>query len=217
MEATPRPTEAGEEPLFVHAQHHRGLGRVQVQPTDVADLAGELWVGGQLPGLGQVWLEAKRPPDPADRGLAHPGRPRHLSGRPVRGIGGGLLQGRHDHLLDLLVGDRAGHPRPRLVDQPLQPAGGEPCSPLADRGRVHAQAGAGRHVGQPLGAGQHDPAAQRQRLAAAATPRPPLQGLALIVRQHDLRRGPAPAVLGLWLLVHPPNLLFPKPISNSGH
>jgi hypothetical protein len=37
------------------------------------------------------------------------------------------------------------------------------------------------HVRQALGAGQHDPTAQRQRLAAPATLRPPLQCLALIV------------------------------------
>jgi hypothetical protein len=36
---------------LVHAQHHRGLGRVQVQPTQVTDLVDELRVSGQLPGL----------------------------------------------------------------------------------------------------------------------------------------------------------------------
>ena len=42
--------------LLVHAQHHRRLGRVQVQADDVADLVDELRIGGQLEGVDQGGL-----------------------------------------------------------------------------------------------------------------------------------------------------------------
>src|ERR1035441_4417702 len=50
--------------LLIHAQDQGVLGRVHVQADDVADLAGELRVRGQLPGLLQVRLQPERPPDP---------------------------------------------------------------------------------------------------------------------------------------------------------
>jgi hypothetical protein len=52
--------------LLIHAQHHRRLGRVEVQPDHVADFLDELRIGRQLEGVDQVRLEPKRPPDPGD-------------------------------------------------------------------------------------------------------------------------------------------------------
>jgi hypothetical protein len=58
--------------FFVHAQHHRPLGRVVIQPDDIDDLLDKQRIGGQLEGVGQVRLEAEVPPDPPDRRLAQP-------------------------------------------------------------------------------------------------------------------------------------------------
>jgi hypothetical protein len=58
--------------LLVHAQHHRPLGRVVIQPDDIDDLVDKQWIGRQLEGVGQVRLEAEGPPDPPDRRLAQP-------------------------------------------------------------------------------------------------------------------------------------------------
>ena len=58
--------------LLVHAQHHRPLGRVVLQPNDIDDLLDNQWIGRQLEGVGQVRLEAEVPPDPPDRRLAQP-------------------------------------------------------------------------------------------------------------------------------------------------
>ena len=60
------------------------LGRVQVQPDHVAHLLDEERIGRQLERLGQVRLEAERPPDAAHRRLAHPGRAGHRPRGPVR-------------------------------------------------------------------------------------------------------------------------------------
>ena len=82
-----------------------------------------------------IWcgLSAERPPDPADRALAHPGRGRHRARRPVRRVRRLLLERLHDHPLDVLVADRARLARPRLVMQPIEAAPREPAPPPADR------------------------------------------------------------------------------------
>jgi hypothetical protein len=50
----------------------------------------------------------------------------------VRRILGRRLQRLGDHLVDLAVGDRPRLPRPRLVDQPIEPLGLKPAPPLRD-------------------------------------------------------------------------------------
>ena len=42
--------------LLIDAQHHGGLGRIQVEPDDIADLVDELRVGDSLKRLGLVRL-----------------------------------------------------------------------------------------------------------------------------------------------------------------
>ena len=177
--------------LLVHAQHQRPLRRIQVQPDHVADLVDELRIARQLEGVGQVWLEPKRLPDPPDGGLAQPRPLGHRRPRPVRGILGGLLQGGHHHRLNLLIADRAGRARPRLIDQPFQPPGHKPRPPLAHGRQRHPQLPGDLLVGRPGGARQHDPASQRQRLGALGPPRPAPQRLALIVVQDQRRLGPS--------------------------
>ena len=58
--------------LLVDAQHDRGLGRVEVQPDDVAHLVDELRIRRELERLDLMRLERKRPPDAADRALLIP-------------------------------------------------------------------------------------------------------------------------------------------------
>ena len=170
--------------LLIHAQHQRPLRRVQVEPDDVTDLGDELRIGRQLPGLLQVRLEPERPPDPGDGGLAHPDLPGHRPGRPMGVVVGRWpLQGGHDHLLDLVVGDRAGPARPWLIRQALQPLAHEPTPPLGHRLRPDPQPGGHRDIGRALRAGQHDPRSQGQRLGTGAPPRPALQGLSFLLGQ----------------------------------
>ena len=124
--------------LLVHAQHDGALGRVQIQPDDVPDLLDEQRVLGELPVLHAVGLQAERPPHPRDRRLRHAGLARHLARGPVRAaVRRHRLQRLDDHLLDLLVAHRPRPARPRLVDQPVQPALGEPRPPLRHRRTAH--------------------------------------------------------------------------------
>jgi hypothetical protein len=61
------PVEGLHLRFLVHAQHHRLVRRVQIQPHDVADLRLQLRVGGELERLGPPGLQPPLPPD-----LAHP-------------------------------------------------------------------------------------------------------------------------------------------------
>ena len=119
--------------LLVDAEHDRRLGRIEVEPDDVAHLVDELRIRRELERLDLMRLERERPPDPADRALAHPGRGRHRARRPVRRVRRLLLERLHDHPLDVLVADRARLARPRLVVQPIEAAPREPAPPPADR------------------------------------------------------------------------------------
>ena len=58
--------------LLVDAEHDRALGRVEIQPDDVADLLDELRVLGELPRLLAVRLQPERLPDPVHRRLREP-------------------------------------------------------------------------------------------------------------------------------------------------
>ena len=63
--------------LFIHAQHQRPLGRVQIEPNNVGQLAVEVGVGAELEGLDPMrlqtvlapcdarWPATSRPPWPA--------------------------------------------------------------------------------------------------------------------------------------------------------
>ena len=103
--------------LLVDAEHDGSLGRVQVETDDVADLLDKERVGGELEGLGPVWLEGEGVPDPVDRRPAHPHLLGHRAGRPVGGVLGLLLEGLHDHRLDLVIGDGPRCARSGIVEE----------------------------------------------------------------------------------------------------
>jgi hypothetical protein len=88
-----------------------------------------------------------------------------------------------DDLLDLLIGDHARAPRPRLVGEPVEPVLQKPRAPLAGHIATNPQLGGDLGVPQAVSRQQHDP--RPQRLRARAPPRPGLQLRALVVRELD--------------------------------
>ena len=172
--------------LLIHAQHHRPLRGVVIEPDHVDDLVHELRVGGELEEVLHMRLELEFLPDPPDRGLAQPAAGGHRGPRPVRGVGRALLQRRDHDVLDLIQQDRGRATRSRLIHQPVQAAGDEPPAPAGHRPRRHPQPRGHLAVGQPVRTGQHDLRPQRQRLGGLRAPRPPGQLLALGVGQHQL-------------------------------
>ena len=83
--------------LFVDAQHHRMVGRVQVQADDVADLLDEERVGGQLEVTLAVRLDAEQGEPALHGALGEAGVLGHGAHAPVRGAGRLGLQGGLDH------------------------------------------------------------------------------------------------------------------------
>ncbi len=112
----------------------------------------------------------------------------------MRGVLRGLLQRRHDHVLDPVQQDRRRPARPRLVGQPVQPQLREPPAPLGHGARRHPQVRGDLLVRGALRAGQHDPGPQRQGLRALRPPRPGSQLVPLGIGEHQPGLRPARAL-----------------------
>ena len=173
--------------LLVHAEHQRPLGRIQVEPDDVADLGDEQRILGQFPRILFVRSQSERPPHPRHHRLTQPQMLGHRPRRPVRGIRRRGLQRRGDQRLDLIVADHPRPARPRLIEQPVQPVLGEPVTPPPHRCRSTGPAVRPSSVLVPtIGGRQHDSGPHRQPRRTRSSPRPPLQLGAFIIGQHDL-------------------------------
>jgi len=165
--------------LLVHAQHHRLLWRVQVEPDYVDELLFKGWVVRELERLDQVRLEATPGPDPLNCGRTDPDLFGHRPTAPMHCPGRLFVLSQAHDLLDLLRGDprlaaatTADH---RELGQPLLREPGPPrpnrhrgdANRCGDLGVGHTVGGHQQHLG-PLhlpmrcarGPGQH-----RQRLA----------------------------------------------------
>ena len=178
--------------LLVHAEHQRLFRGVQVEADHVAHLVDELRITADLEGVDLMRLEPERFPDPAHRRLGQSGFGGHRCPRPVRGVVGLTLQRRHDHLLDLGVGDHARRTRTWLISQPVEARLHEPPPPHPYRLRPHTDLSSHLLVGFTCRATQHDPTPLCQRLRRLRSPRPPLQRFPLLVGQHQLSYRPAP-------------------------
>ena len=138
--------------LFVHAQDYRVVGRVEVQPDDVAHLLDEKRVGRQLEGLRQMRFDAEEGEPALHRALGKAlGLPQGARA-PVRGGVGRPLQRAVDHRRHLVVVVGPGSSGPDFVVQPLHAGLPEASAPLADRVRCDADTLGDGYVGQAFGA-----------------------------------------------------------------
>ena len=160
--------------LLVHTQHQRAIRRVQIEPDDVPDFVDEERVAGQLERVGAMGLQAKRPPDAADRALAQATSGGHRAGAPVRRVARGRFERPRHNPLDRRVGDSPGRAGPGLIEQPVHPLDQEPLPPLADGVLVQPQFARDRAVRLARGTLKHHVRALGERLGGGATTRPPL-------------------------------------------
>jgi hypothetical protein len=129
-------------------------------------------------------FQSKRPPDPRDRRLRHPRRCRHRPRRPVGVPPRRLFQGLGDNPLDLLVTNDAWPTRTRLIGQSIQPVHHKPRSPLRHCRPGHPQLAGHLADRGAVGALQHNPRPQRQRLRRLPTTRPAHQRRPFLTGQH---------------------------------
>ncbi len=161
-------------------------GGLKYKPTTSNNLSHEQRISRQLERLRPVRLEVEAAPDPPDRGPGQATTLRHRRARPVGGVPRCFLQRRDHHVLDLVHRDRRWPARTRLVHQTLQTVTGEPGPPLAHRWPGHPQSLRNLHIGQSVGARQHDTTPQRQRLRRLRPPRPPRQHVTLPISENQL-------------------------------
>ena len=73
--------------LFIDAQHQSAVGRVEIEPNDVAHFVDKQRVGRQLEGFDPVRLQSKGPSDAPHAQGRDAAVPRHAAGAPVGGSG----------------------------------------------------------------------------------------------------------------------------------
>ena len=157
------PVERLDLGLLVDRQHDRPLGRVEVQPHDVADLRLERGIGAELEGLGAVGLERALPPDPVDGGRAH-ARPRcEIPDAPVGRALGRWPHRERLHPVAVLPRVRGRVTRAGRVGEPVEPRLGVPAAPQLHGHDRDAQLG-GDALDRP-------PSAERSTIRARVTAR----------------------------------------------
>ena len=146
--------------LLVHAEDHRLLGRVEVEPHNVNELRLELRVGGELEGLDAVRLDPTSRPHSLHRRGGHRRPLGHRATRPVRLPRRRLTQREPDDLLDLRGRDRRA-PAPTRPDrrEVLEPILRKPLPPRPHRHRRDPDLRGDPRVRKPIASHQQHPGA----------------------------------------------------------
>lgn len=118
--------------LLIDAQDQSLIRWVEIQTDDVSDLLDEEGIRGELEVLLPVRLDAKRLPDALDGGLGELGLLGDRATAPVSLVLGFRLEGLSDETRDLLIRERPGTPRTRLIVETLDPLEQESASPHTD-------------------------------------------------------------------------------------
>jgi hypothetical protein len=171
--------------LLIHAEHHRVVRRVHVEPDNISHLLDEEGVGRQLEALHPMGLKAEGVPDAADGHVAHSRGSGHISGAPVRASSRRTLQSSDHDVFHRGIGNRARASRPRFVVQPLDTVFHEPRAPKPYGLRGHPRLSCNGLVVGAASARQYDASATRELRKG---PRPVghgFQGLSFLIRQDQ--------------------------------
>ena len=142
--------------LLVDAQHHRIVGRIQIQCRDVSHLLNKEWIAGQLERLAQMRLDSEQVEPSLHGALRHLLGFRHQPNAPGTGIVRLFLQGPVDQLRHPLVIVGARTTGPQFVMQSANAKLQEPAPPLAHQRGGNVQPPRHVGIGQTFGAGQND-------------------------------------------------------------
>ncbi len=114
-------------------------GGFRYRPTTSRTFSTKAGSVESLKVLHPVRPQAKRPPDPAHGGLAHPDLPGHRARAPVGGIGRLLLQSDRDQALHGLVVNPSWRTGTWRIHQTLQPMLGKAPTPQGYRRPTYTQ------------------------------------------------------------------------------
>ena len=121
--------------LFVNAQHQCLVGRVEVEPDDVAHLLDEERIVGELEGFRAVGLNPEEREIALYAALGDASFSLQSAHAPVRGGLGLAPQGRVQQPGDAFLIDAAWPPGLGPIVQPLQALSAKPTPPAANHGR----------------------------------------------------------------------------------
>jgi hypothetical protein len=96
--------------LFINAQYHGFIGRMEIQPNDIPDLFYKEGIGRELKMALAMGLKAKGLPDPMDRGSREPSFFSHGPDGPMGSIFGLGLKSFANEEGYLFVRDRSRSP-----------------------------------------------------------------------------------------------------------
>ena len=113
--------------------------RIQIETDDISDFLDEQRIVRQLKRLAPMGLQPERMPNATDGHVTQADGFRHVARTPVRRAARRGFERAYDHLLHLIIGDRALRPGSRLVIQSVQPLSNEAAAPLAHRRRRDVQ------------------------------------------------------------------------------
>ena len=166
------------------------LGRIQIQPDDIAELLREPLVVGEFEGAHQVWLQLMDVPDPPHRRMAHAGLLGHRSRTPMSRVGRGRLDRGVDDLLDLPRAVLGFPPATGFLGQTNQSSLGKALAPPPHHRFARAQLRGDFFIGQPRRSQEDNPCSLRlshRRPPRASSRR---DRRCFLCRENNLRRLP---------------------------
>ena len=138
--------------FLIDTEDQGGLGRIEVEPDNIADLLHKERIGRQGKAGRAMRLDAEQGEVPLHRALANAGFGRHRADTPVgAAIRRGRLQDRPQQRRDAVVIMGARPTTARRVIQPRQPVVLKPPPPMTHHRVTQADALGHRRIGQPVG------------------------------------------------------------------
>jgi hypothetical protein len=177
--------------LLIHAQDDRVLRWVQIQANHIADLALQLWVGGELERLRPPGPDLMLSPHPRNRGMADTQLGGQEPRRPVRDpqpVRRRRERGSQDRRPPASA-DGLRATQARAISKAGQPFAGVPAAP-GDHGRARdTELQSDLRVGHSLGGKQQHPRPLHLRRGGRGRLRPATQDSQVVVTDHQRRRG----------------------------
>jgi len=188
--------------LLVDAQHHRVIGRVQVETDNVANLLNEEGVRGEFEMLLPMRLNPERLPDTLDGGLRQPRLGGNRPAAPMRSVLGLRLERLPDQGSNPFVLDRPGTTEALAVVQSHNALLRKSSAPDGDHGPAEAHQLCDLVVGLPLGRQKNQTSPLHQGVRQRSRSRDRLELRAGLVTQRNRN--------GTWTSWHSSPPLVPR-------
>ncbi|MCY1531917.1 hypothetical protein D9M68_671570 [compost metagenome] len=170
--------------FFVHREHQRVVGRIQVQPDHIDHFVGKVRVVADLEGFQPVGLEVGGCPHLGDLPDGDPGVLGHQPQAPVGGLTGYPLGRQAQDFLDLRLVELARLSTARQIIQPLKAGFLIALAPFEDHRCGDVQLFTDLLGGLAVGQSQQNPRPLGEALRQRRHAQPALQGLGIGQRQN---------------------------------